>query len=154
MYKKHLHVCLFQPEIPQNTGNIGRLMAATQCRLHLITPLGFSMDDKNVLRPGLDYWPYLDLEIHNSLEEFLKLFSLERVAFFSKKAPTLYSEMSSEVDVLIFGRETSGLPQWAWDKYSQNFYGLPIYHKGVRSLNLSNTVAVATYHQLLRRELF
>ena len=81
MKSEHLHICLYKPEIPQNTGNIGRLAAATQCRLHLVKPFGFHADDKNLLRPGLDYWPYLDLEIHNNFEQFEKLFDIKSRKF-------------------------------------------------------------------------
>ena len=85
MKKNHLHICLFRPEIPQNTGNIGRLAAALQFRLHLIKPLGFSTDDKNLRRAGLDYWPYLDLEIHESFDDFMQNFSPEEIAFFQRE---------------------------------------------------------------------
>jgi tRNA (cytidine/uridine-2'-O-)-methyltransferase len=150
MKKDHLHICLFQPEIPQNTGNIGRLAAALQCRLHLIKPLGFSTDDKNLRRAGLDYWPFLDLEIHDSFEDFMKNFSMEDLAFFSAKASAPYTKMPSSKKVLVFGRETKGLPPEFFEKNPENFYNIPMYHKGVRSLNLANSVSIISYHQLLR----
>ena len=149
MKKEHLHICLYKPEIPQNTGNIGRLAAAMQCRLHLIKPLGFSLSDKNLRRPGLDYWPYLDLEIHESFESFLSNFSLEQIAFFSKKAKTPYVKMPKEKKVLVFGQETKGLPSEFFEAYGKHFYGIPMFHPEVRSLNLANSVSIVSYHQLL-----
>ena len=149
----HPQICLFQPEIPQNTGNIGRLAAATQSRLHLVKPFGFSVDDKNLRRAGLDYWPYLDLEIHESIEDVLSLFSLEEVAFFSKKATKSYSSMSPKVKLLIFGQETSGLPEFLWEAYDSRFYNIPMFHDGVRSLNLANSVSITVYHQLYQNKL-
>ena len=151
MYQDHLHVCLFQPEIPQNTGNIGRLCAATQCRLHLITPLGFSTDDKNLLRAGLDYWPYLDLEVHKSLEDLLSRFEPNQVAFFSKLGKKSYRHMSSDIKLIIFGRETSGFPSEIHQRHADQLYQVPMFHTGVRSLNLANCVSIVTYHQLLER---
>ena len=149
MKKEHLHICLYKPEIPQNTGNIGRLAAAMQCRLHLIKPLGFSLSDKNLRRPGLDYWPYLDLEIHENFESFLSNFSLEQIAFFSKKAKTPYVKMPKEKKVLVFGQETKGLPNEFFEAYGKHFYGIPMFHPEVRSLNLANSVSIVSYHQLL-----
>jgi len=148
MRKGHLHICLFQPEIPQNTGNIARLTAATGCRLHLILPLGFNTEEKQLRRPGLDYWPYLDLEIHDSFEDFCKTVNPQKMAFFSAKATQSYQTISPEVDVLIFGRETSGLPPELRERYAKQLYKIPIFHPKVRSLNLANCVALTVYHQL------
>lgn len=153
MFAGHPQIVLFQPEIPQNTGNIARLAAATGCRLHLILPLGFSTEDKNLRRPGLDYWPFLDMEIHDSIEPLLEEFE-GRFAFFSKKSETAYSQMKPEIELLIFGRETTGLPPDFHDKYAESFYQIPMFHEGVRSLNLSNAVAITTYHQMSQRDLF
>ena len=147
-------VCLYQPEIPQNTGTIGRLIAATQSRLHLVRPLGFSMEDKNLRRAGLDYWPYLDLEIHDSIESVLGLFPAEKIAFFSKYGEKPYTQMGSEIDLLVFGRETSGLPNNLRRDYEECFYQIPMFHPGVRSLNLANSVSIVLYDQLHRRGLF
>jgi len=151
MKKNHLHICLYKPEIPQNTGNIGRLAAALQCRLHLIKPLGFSTDDKNLRRAGLDYWPFLDLEIHENFEAFMENFSVEEIAFFSKKATTPYLKMPTNKRVIIFGQETKGLPQKFSEDYPENFYNIPMFHEGVRSLNLANSVSIVSYHQLFTR---
>jgi tRNA (cytidine/uridine-2'-O-)-methyltransferase len=148
MLPNHPQICLFQPEIPQNTGNIGRLAAATQSRLHLVKPFGFDANERNLLRPGLDYWPYLDLEIHDHLDELLAQFPISQVAFFSKSAEKTYLELPVDTQLLVFGRETSGLPPWLWEKYPQAFYNIPIYHDSVRSLNVANAVSIITYHLL------
>lgn len=149
----HLHIGLFQPEIPQNTGSIGRLAAGTACRLHLVKPFGFGTSDKNLRRPGLDYWPFLDLEIHDNLEAMLEPFD-GRVAFFTKFATRLYTEMPLDTDLLIFGRETSGLPPEVHERYADKLYRIPIFHDQVRSLNLANAVSITVYDLLRRRGLF
>lgn len=153
MKEFHPQICLFQPEIPQNTGNIGRLAAASSCRLHLVTPLGFSMNDKNLRRPGLDYWPFLDLEIHNNFEDLFQRVD-GRVAFFSKFAEKNYVDVPTDTDILVFGRETSGLPPDFHRLYSDKLYKIPMFHDGVRSLNLSNAVSIVVYDQLRQRRLF
>lgn len=150
MLAGHPHICLYQPEIPQNTGNIGRLAAATQCRLHLVKPFGFSIEDKNLRRPGLDYWPFLDLEIHDHLDTLLKLFA-GKAAFLSKKAEKSYLDIPDSCELFVFGRETSGLPDELFQRFPDAFYSLPIYHPGVRSLNLANAVSVIVYDRLRRR---
>jgi tRNA (cytidine/uridine-2'-O-)-methyltransferase len=146
----HLHVCLFRPEIPQNTGNIGRLVAGSQCRLHLIRPFAFSTDDRNLRRAGLDYWPYLDLEIHENLDELLATHG-SRVAFFSARSTRPYTEIPVETDLLVFGQETKGLPKELHASYPENFYTIPIFHDKVRSFNVANSVSIVLYHQLMRR---
>ena len=145
---QHPQICLYQPEIPQNVGNIARLAAATQARLHLVGPLGFSTSDKEVRRPGLDYWPYLDMEYHRNLKGLLAGYPKGSVAFFSKSAAPSHWELPENVKLLVFGRETSGLPQELHETYREHFYSIPMYHPGVRSLNLSNAVAIVLYHLL------
>jgi tRNA (cytidine/uridine-2'-O-)-methyltransferase len=147
MIKDHLHVCLLWPEIPQNTGNIGRLVAATQCRLHLIRPFAFGVSDKNLRRAGLDYWPFLDLEIHDSIEPLLEEFR-GKTAFLSKKGTKFHTDIPREVKLLVFGQETKGLPDTLWKGREEEFYRIPIFHEGVRSLNLANSVSIVLYHQL------
>ena len=153
MRVSHPQVCLHEPEIPQNTGNIGRLCAATACRLHLVKPFGFSVDDKNLRRPGLDYWPFLDLEIHDNFDQCLERAG-SKVAFFSKLADRDYTEVPSDTDLFVFGSETKGLPSHLREKYGDSFYKIPMFHSGVRSLNLSNSVAIVIYDQLSMRGLF
>lgn len=148
--KSHPHICLFQPEIPQNTGNIARLCAATASRMHIIRPLGFDTQDKNLRRPGLDYWPYLDLEVHDSIEELFRWIPPERAAFLSTKGDKPYTEIPKEKDLLIFGRETAGLPPEIHERYPDSFYTIPMYHPEVRSLNLANSVSIVLYDKLAK----
>ena len=149
MIPHHPQICLYQPEIPQNAGNIGRLAAATGSRLHMVRPFGFSTSDKNLRRSGLDYWPFLDLEIHDSLSPLLERFA-GRVAFLSTKATTPYYAIPDDTCLFVFGRETSGLPQQIHDDYADCFFNIPMYHAGVRSLNLANSAAIIVYDRLRR----
>lgn len=153
MRRNHPEIVLYQPEIPQNTGNIGRLAAATGCRLHLVKPFGFSMSDKNLRRPGLDYWPCLDLEVHENFEELMKIGN-GKVALFTKFSDRPYTEVPEDTQFLIFGRETSGLPEEFHETYASSLYQIPMFHPSVRSLNLSNAVSIAVYDQLRQRGLF
>lgn len=150
MINGHPEICLFQPEIPQNAGNIGRLCAATQCRLHLVLPFAFSTNDRNLRRAGLDYWPFLDLEIHDRIEDLIERFD-GQFAFFTTKAERYYTEMPVETKLLIFGQETKGMPDWFHKRWSHNGWKIPMFHPGVRSLNVANSASVILYHQLLRR---
>ena len=150
MIASHPQICLFQPEIPQNTGNIARLAAATQCRLHLVGPFGFDISDKQLRRPGLDYWPYLDAEIHDDLTSVLRMFHREQVAFLSTRGQASYRSITQDVELLVFGRETSGLPAELHHTYQDRFYSIPIYHPKVRSLNLANAVSIVVYDQIAK----
>jgi tRNA (cytidine/uridine-2'-O-)-methyltransferase len=116
----------------------------------MVQPFGFSTDDKNLRRSGLDYWPFLDLEVHKNEEKLFEKFK-DRMAFFSKFATKAYYEMPIETDLLIFGQETKGLPEEFVTKYADSFYKIPMYHQGVRSLNLANSVAIVTYDLIRRR---
>ena len=151
MIPHHPEICLYQPEIPQNTGNIARLAAATQCRLHLIAPFGFSTEDKQLRRPGLDYWPFVDIEVHPEWQALFPRFAPHEMAFFSKKGTRAYTEMEPTTRLLIFGRETSGLPEIFWRQYPERFFSIPIFHPGVRSLNIANAVSIVVYHALLTK---
>lgn len=149
----HPQICLYQPEIPQNTGNIGRLAAATACRLHIVRPVGFSLDDKNLRRSGLDYWPYLDLEIHNDFDKLIEQVD-GPVCFFSKFAEKSYDQVPQDAKLLVFGRETSGFPDEFHERFKDSLYKIPMFHSSVRSLNLSNSVSIIVYDQLRQRGLF
>ena len=149
----HLHVVLYQPEIPANTGNIARLCGAAQMRLHLIHPLGFSVDDKHLKRAGLDYWPEIDVQHHKDFDVFLGSMSeSSRLLCFSRHAETMYPLAKvKHGDYLLFGRETLGLPPHVRNAYP--CYRVPIWGK-VRSLNLSTTVGIVSYHYLQSLGLF
>ena len=147
----HINVVLLEPEIPQNTGNIARTCAATGASLHLIKPLGFSIDDKHMKRAGLDYWDSLDLHVYENLEEFYEKNPNALVYYFSKKAKHVYSEIAYPEEVyLCFGRESVGLPEDLLKKNEESSLRMPM-KEGLRSLNLSNTVAIAVYEVLRQR---
>jgi tRNA (cytidine/uridine-2'-O-)-methyltransferase len=139
-------VVLYQPEIPPNTGNIMRLCANTGARLHLIEPLGFRLEDRELRRAGLDYREWAEVRTYASFEDFLKCVQPPRLLAFSTRARRLYTEMQyKENDALLFGPETRGLPQELLDTFPEEHrLRLPLQPDN-RSLNLSNTVAVAVY---------
>ncbi len=140
-----LNVVLVEPEIPPNTGNIARLCAATCSHLHLVRPLGFRTDDKALKRAGLDYWKYVDITYHESLDEFLSATQGASYYLFSKKAKTPYVEAKFEDGAfLLFGKETLGLPDWLLEKYCQRTYKIPMWGS-TRSLNLSTAVGIVVY---------
>lgn len=145
-----LNVVLVEPEIPQNTGSIGRLCLATGTTLHLVEPLGFEITDAKLKRAGLDYWEHLKVIRHSSLEAFLK--SLPPQApkvFFSKKAGhTLFEHEFAPGTYLIFGKETAGLPDWVINAHPLETTRIPMYDARVRSLNLSNAVGIAVYEAI------
>ena len=150
-----LHVVLVHPEIHWNTGNAGRTCLAAGASLHLIEPLGFSLDDARVKRAGLDYWEHVDLRVWpgwNAFEHALP--SLGEPYFFSTKATRSFWDAplgAAESVVLIFGRETGGLPDDVHEKYGDRFVNMPMLSPRVRSLNLSTSVAVAAY-EVLRQQ--
>jgi tRNA (cytidine/uridine-2'-O-)-methyltransferase len=150
-----IHVVLVHPEIHWNTGNAGRTCLATGATLHLIEPLGFSLDEREVKRAGLDYWEHVDLRVWPSWEAFEReLPSLGEPYFFSTKATTRFWDAplgASEDVVLVFGRETGGLPDELHEKYGDRFLAMPILSPLVRSLNLSTSVAIAVYEVLRQR---
>ena len=144
-----MHVVLFEPEIPPNTGSVARLCAATLTPLHLIEPLGFKIDDKHLKRAGLDYWEFVDLHVHQSWEDFKKNEIPRRLLFFSKKARQSYTSVAYEDDdYLVFGPETRGLPQEWLAADPSHFYRIPMMGPGVRSLNLSNAVSIVVFEGL------
>jgi tRNA (cytidine/uridine-2'-O-)-methyltransferase len=149
-----LHVVLVHPEIPPNTGSIGRLCAATGSRLHLIEPLGFSLDDRYLKRAGLDYWQYVDLVVHESWPAFLRDVAPPRAFFYSARAEESYLAAryaTVEEAHLVFGRETSGLPPDIMAANRSCMYRIPIFSSEVRSLNLSNAVSIVVYEALRQR---
>ncbi len=143
-----MDVVLVEPEIPQNTGSIGRLCAATRSPLHLVGRLGFSLDDKYMKRAGLDYWPLIELHTHSCFEDLERTLGARRRIAFSARSTTSYSRLEfREDDVLIFGGESRGLPSVLCDRLAP-LYTIPIFEPGVRSLNLSNAVSIVLYEGL------
>jgi tRNA (cytidine/uridine-2'-O-)-methyltransferase len=139
------NIVLYQPEIPANTGNIGRLCVGTNSRLHLIRPFRFLMDDKSLKRAGLDYWHDLDLVLHDNLEEILLSVPRDRVWFCTTKSEQSYLQRSyHEGDYFIFGPESRGLPESLLADYADRCITIPMSNK-IRSVNLSNSVAVILY---------
>ena len=149
------HVVLVHPEIHWNTGNAGRTCLATGATLHLIEPLGFSLREREVKRAGLDYWEHVDRRVWPTWEAFeTELPALGVPYFFSTKAKRLFwdAPLGAATDVvLIFGRETGGLPPELHDRYRDRFVGMPMLSPRIRSLNLSTTVAIALYEVLRQR---
>jgi tRNA (cytidine/uridine-2'-O-)-methyltransferase len=144
-----MHVVLYEPEIPPNTGSIARLCAAALTRLHLIEPLGFKIDDKHLKRAGLDYWEFVDLRVHKSWNEFLHNEQPPRLLYFSKRAVRSYIQAHFQVeDYLVFGPETRGLPAEMLALDERCCYRIPMMGSGVRSLNLSNAVSIVLYEGL------
>ena len=147
--KLSVHVVLFEPEIPPNTGSVARLCAATLTPLHLIEPLGFKIDDKHLKRAGLDYWEFVNLHVHPSWDEFRSAVRPGNLLFFSKRAVKSYTSIRyDENDFLVFGPETRGLPQALLDANADAAWRIPMMGSGVRSLNLSNAVSIVLYEGL------
>ena len=152
-----INIVMVEPEIPQNTGNIARSCAATGAKLHLVHPLGFSISEKQVKRAGLDYWDKVSMEEHSSLSAFLDKYPPEQnhMFFLTTKGQKCYSDVDfSSMDevFLLFGKETKGLPEDLLQKYIENTIRIPM--KGeLRSLNLSNSVAIVLY-EVLRQDNF
>ncbi len=148
-----LHIVLHEPEIPQNTGSIGRSCVAMGARLHLIRPLGYSLDDKYLKRAGLDYWQHLDVEIHDNWEAFLAAYPDAPLWFFTTKAMHRHDEAEYGSRVfLVFGKETAGLPDSLLKDVPERCVRIPIMEQA-RSLNISVAVGVAAY-EALRQENF
>ncbi len=144
-----LNVVLVQPEIPPNTGNIARTCAATGSRLHLVRPLGFSLDDKHLRRAGLDYWPHVDLTLHDSLADCLRGVPGDHVWYFSKKATRLHYQASFRPGHwLVFGPETRGLDETILEHAGAQALALPMRGSSVRSLNLGSAAAAALFEAL------
>jgi tRNA (cytidine/uridine-2'-O-)-methyltransferase len=146
-----LHIALVEPEIPPNTGNVARLCAATGAQLHLVEPLGFRIDDRELKRAGLDYWKHLGVAIHESLDAFLDATAQLQRWYLSTRARRLYTEADFRFgDVLVFGKETKGLPQRVLDTDPSHALRIPQRPDTVRSINLSTAVGVVAYAALAR----
>lgn len=146
------NVVLVHPEIPQNTGNIGRLCVNTDTCLHLVKPLGFKLNDKYMRRAGLDYWEHLELQVYGSTDEFFNLSANGNHYFFSTKGKKLFWDCPFEEEsFLIFGNETSGFPPDVYSRYNEQLYTIPMPGKFARSLNLSSAVAIVLFEGIRRR---
>lgn len=143
-----MHIVLFQPEIPQNTGNIARTCASTRSTLHLIKPLGFSLSDKYLKRAGLDYWNLMNFFVYDQFEDLLQKYPDSHMHFATTKAPHHYCQVAySPEDFLVFGCETRGLPESLLKKVYDKCIRIPMVTQA-RSLNLSNSVAIVLYEAL------
>jgi tRNA (cytidine/uridine-2'-O-)-methyltransferase len=145
-----MNVVLVEPEIPPNTGNIARLCAASATTLHLIEPFGFALENKQLKRAGLDYWPHLHWHRWTNWSEFEKQIPFDaRLWLIESNGPKNYAAVQYAAnDYLIFGRETAGLPKPILDRYRDGWLRIPMFHARVRSLNLSNCVALVLYEAL------
>lgn len=144
-----LHIALVEPEIPPNTGNVARLCAATGCALHLIEPLGFSIDDRELKRAGLDYWHTIDVVLHPSFDAFLEGTAARTHWFLSAHAQRPYAQAPfARGDMLVFGRETKGLPSELIERERAHALRIPMREGSVRSINLSTAVGIVAYAAL------
>ena len=145
-----LNIVFVEPEIPPNTGNIARTCAATDTKLHLVKPLEFDIDDRHVKRAGLDYWPYVDLEIHESLDDFIKKYGEKRMWLATTKGGRLYTEVKYEDgDFILFGRETRGLPRDFIHENEEKAVRIPMSENTrARSFNLSNSANIILFEAL------
>jgi tRNA (cytidine/uridine-2'-O-)-methyltransferase len=143
------HVALYEPEIPPNTGNIARLCAATFTPLHIIGVTGFRMDDRTLRRAGLDYWEHVELQRHVDLDELRTSLPDSRVLYFTTKTTRSFADFEyRQNDCLLFGPETRGLPEDILNTNEEHCLTIPMPNRNIRSLNLSNSVAIVLYHAL------
>ena len=143
-----MHIVLIEPEIPGNTGNIARLCAATGIELHLVKPLGFSIDDKHLKRAGLDYWHLVKVHVHENFQEVLDKYPENNFHYCSTKAPRAHSEATFQLDdMLVFGKETAGIPESILKANWEKCIRIPMI-EGARSLNLSNSAAIVAYEAM------
>ncbi|MBU2948934.1 tRNA (cytidine(34)-2'-O)-methyltransferase [Zobellia uliginosa] len=143
------NIVLVEPEIPNNTGNIGRLALGSGSTLHLVKPFGFELNDKRVKRAGLDYWQHLDLHIYENLEDFLSQHGNKNLVLFSSHGTKDHWSIPFEDgQFLVFGKESVGLPSTLVSSYKDRLYKIPLYSEHIRSLNLANAVGIAVYEGL------
>lgn len=144
-----LHLALWEPEIPPNTGNIARLCAATLTTLHLIGRLGFRLDDRDLKRAGLDYWPAVELIRHDTFAEFEAAVGSEHIVCIETPAERSYTQATFQAgDCLLFGNESHGLPATVRERFAQRTFGIPMLSDAVRSLNLATSTAIVLYEAL------
>ncbi|SDS00957.1 tRNA (cytidine/uridine-2'-O-)-methyltransferase [Formosa sp. Hel1_31_208] len=144
-----LNIVLFEPEIPNNTGNIGRLALATGSKLHLVKPFGFELSDSRLKRAGLDYWQHLDVYSYESIDDFFAMHKNQEFAFFSSHGHQSHWDIPfSDNLFLVFGKESVGLPKLLLEDYKSHLYKIPLYSEHIRSLNLANAVSIVIYEGL------
>ena len=143
------NIVLIEPEIPMNTGNIGRLSLASGSKLHLVKPFGFELDDKRVKRAGLDYWKHISLFIYENLDDFFSKNNDKKFAYLSSHGTQDYCSIDFKEDMfLIFGKESVGLPKNIVEENPDLVYNIPLYSPHIRSLNLANAVGIVAYEGL------
>ncbi|MEF9922582.1 MAG: tRNA (uridine(34)/cytosine(34)/5-carboxymethylaminomethyluridine(34)-2'-O)-methyltransferase TrmL [Anaerovoracaceae bacterium] len=145
-----LHIVFVEPEIPPNTGNIARSCAATDTKLHLVEPLGFSLDEKSLKRAGLDYWQHVNVEVHPSLEQFMEQYKDKNMYLATTKGGHIYTEVQyKDEDMLLFGKETAGLPRDFIEAHKENAIRIPMSESTrLRSFNLSNSANIILFEAL------
>ena len=149
-----MNIVLYQPESPQNTGNIARTCALTETNLHLIKPLGFSLDEKHLKRAGLDYWELVNVSVYDSFEQFTEKNLEAKLYILTTKASKFYHQIEYDPDAfLLFGKETAGIPPEIHEAHPDNRFRIPMRnHEKARSLNLSNAVNIVLYEALRQHE--
>lgn len=144
-----LNIVLVEPEIPNNTGNIGRLSLAAGANLHLVKPFGFELNDSRVKRAGLDYWKHISLTIYESIDDFYLKNKNKKMVYFSSHASKEYWNVTYQDDLfLIFGKESKGLPKELIELNSENTYKIPLFSEHIRSINLANAVSIVVYEAI------
>ena len=144
-----LHIVLVHPEIPNNTGNIGRLSLATGAHLHLIKPFGFQITDSKLKRAGLDYWQHIQLSTYESIHEFYEKNSDKKMVLLSSHGTQSVWDIPFEDDLmLLFGKESTGLPSEMLNKHPEHIYKIPLHSNHIRSINIANAVSVTVYEGL------
>ncbi len=144
-----LNIVLIEPEIPNNTGNIGRLSLATGSNLHLVKPFGFEITDTRLKRAGLDYWQHLNITTYESIEEFLEINKKHQMVFLSSHGEKAHWSIKFTDNLfLVFGKESVGLPKKITDRNKENLFKIPMFSEHIRSLNLANAVSIVVYEGL------
>lgn len=144
-----LNIVLIEPEIPNNTGNIGRLALASGSKLHLVKPFGFEIDDKRLKRAGLDYWQHLEVIYYDSIDEFFLKNDADKMVFLSSHGTKSHWDINFEENMfLVFGKESVGLPKTLIEKHKMQLFKIPLYSESIRSLNLANAVGIVVYEGL------
>ena len=148
------NVVLIEPEIPMNTGNIGRLCLASGSRLHLVKPFGFEIDDSRLKRAGLDYWKHIDVKFYDDIASFFEINKGEKMAFFSSHAEKEYWKLDFEEGIfLVFGKESVGLSKELLEENKDSLYKIPLFSDKIRSLNLANSVGIAVYEGIRKQNI-